>query len=55
VEPRRRHPNPYREPSPPEKELAVLTCDEMRCSTGTTNALLLVIAACAIAWVIVGR
>jgi hypothetical protein len=56
VEPHRRRREPYREPSPPEKEPgAVLTCEEMRRSTGTVNAMLLVFAACAIAWFFVGR
>jgi hypothetical protein len=32
-----------------------MTCDEMRRSTGTANAMLLVLAAWVIAWVLVGR
>jgi hypothetical protein len=48
---------PYREPSPPpeDEDHAVLTCEEMRRSTGTANAILLVLAASAIAWIFVGR
>jgi hypothetical protein len=33
----------------------VLTCEEMRRSAGAMNAILLVFAAFAIAWVVVGR
>jgi hypothetical protein len=57
VKPHRRRPEPYREPSPPEDdgERAVLTCEEMRHSTETANAVLLVVAAGAIAWFVVGR
>jgi hypothetical protein len=33
----------------------VLTCEEMRRSAGAANAVLLVLAACVIAWVVVGR
>jgi hypothetical protein len=56
VEPHRQHADPYREPSPPEDEdRVVLTCEEMRRSTDTANAVLLVLAAGAIAWLVVGR
>jgi hypothetical protein len=33
----------------------VLTCEEMRRSTATANAILLVLATAAIAWIFVGR
>jgi hypothetical protein len=33
----------------------VLTCEEMRRSTDTENAVLLAVAVCVIAWVVVGR
>jgi hypothetical protein len=55
VEPNRRA-DPYREPWPrKDEDPAVLTCDEMRRSTGTANAILLVLAAWVIPWTLVGR
>jgi hypothetical protein len=48
--------HPYRKPWPrKDAERVVLTCDEMRRSTGPASAILLVLAAWVIAWVLVGR
>jgi hypothetical protein len=56
VEPHRRRADPYREPWPrKDEERAVMTCDEMRRSAGPANAILLILAAWVLAWVIVGR
>jgi hypothetical protein len=51
----RRRFDPYREPPPEDVVRAVRTCEEMRRTAGTANAILLVFAAFAIAWVLVGR
>jgi hypothetical protein len=56
VDPYRRRTDPYREPWPRDDEDRVVpTCDEMRRITGTANAMLLVLAAWVIAWVLAGR
>ncbi len=56
VQPHRRRPDPYRDPWPRKAEdRVVMTCDEMRRSAGTANAMLLVLAAWVIAWAFVGR
>jgi hypothetical protein len=56
VEPHRRPADPYREPWPrKEEDRAVMTCEEMRSSTGPVSTMLLVLAAWVIAWVVVGR
>ena len=56
VESHRRRADPYREPWPREdEERAVLTCEEMRRSAGPVHAIIFVLAAWVIAWVIVGR
>jgi hypothetical protein len=56
VQPHRRRVDPYRDPWPRKVEdRVVLTCDEMRRSTGTANAILLVLAAWVIAWALVGH
>jgi hypothetical protein len=56
VEPHRQRIDPYREPWPrKDEDIAVLTCEEMRRSTGMANVMLLLLAGWVIAWVLVGR